>query len=59
MSPVSAADIINAGKAASLTSSVLADWAGKGTPKQREYLHGFLMAEHASRPAVARPAVPG
>ena len=49
MSPVSAADIINAGKAASLTSSVLADWAGKGTPKQREYLHGFLMAEHASR----------
>jgi DNA replication protein DnaC len=46
---ITAADIVQAGKAASLTSSVLADWAALGTPKQREYLHGFLLAEHASR----------
>ena len=49
MSTISAADIISAGKTASLTSSVLADWAAKGTPKQREYLHGLLLAEQASR----------
>lgn len=47
--PVTPDDIISVGRAISLTSTVVADWAGKGTPKQREYLHGFLTAEHASR----------
>lgn len=42
-------DIINAGRHASLTSTVLAEWARKGTPKQREYLLGYLQAEHDSR----------
>ncbi|MDN6171031.1 MAG: ATP-binding protein, partial [Micrococcaceae bacterium] len=42
-------DIVDAGRAASLTSSVLEQWALKGTPKQREYLLGILQAEHASR----------
>lgn len=47
--PVTADDIITAGRAISLTSTVVAEWAGRGTPKQREYLHEFLTAEHASR----------
>lgn len=42
-------DIITAGRAISLTTAVVAEWATRGTPKQREYLHGFLAAEHASR----------
>lgn len=42
-------DIIAVGRAISLTTTVVAEWAGRGTPKQREYLHGFLAAEHASR----------
>jgi DNA replication protein DnaC len=42
-------DILEAGKQASLTGTVLAEWAEKGTPKQREYLHGVLLAEHESR----------
>lgn len=46
---VSVADVVAAGRAASLTSAVLADWAAKGTPKQREYLLGLLRAEDASR----------
>ena len=44
-------DVIAVGKGSSLTAGVLADWAAKGTPKQREYLHGLLQAEHASRRA--------
>ncbi|BAC18055.1 IstB-like ATP-binding protein [Corynebacterium efficiens YS-314] len=28
---------------------MLAEWADKGTPKQREYLHGLLIAEQQSR----------
>lgn len=47
--PITAADIITAGKATSLTATVLAEWADKGTPKQREYLHGLLIAEQQSR----------
>nr|WP_206446293.1 IS21-like element helper ATPase IstB [Agrococcus sp. KRD186] len=47
--PVTNDDIITAGRAISLTTTVVADWATRGTPKQREYLHGFLAAEHASR----------
>ena len=49
MSPVTVQDITEAGKHASLTGSVLSEWARKGTPKQREYLHGVLLAEHESR----------
>jgi len=49
MSGVEVQDIIEAGRAASLTGTVLQEWAAKGTPKQREYLLGLLEAEHASR----------
>lgn len=49
MSTITVQDIIEAGRQASLTSTVLAEWAEKGTPKQREYLHGVLEAEHDSR----------
>ena len=49
MSTATVQQIIDAGRQASLTGAVLAEWAGKGTPKQREYLHGLLQAEHASR----------
>lgn len=46
---VTGEDIITAGRAISLTTAVVAEWASRGTPKQREYLHGFLTAEHVSR----------
>lgn len=49
MNPVTVQDLLDAGKHASLTGSVLTEWAEKGTPKQREYLHGILLAEHESR----------
>ncbi len=49
MNPITVQDIIEAGKHASLTGSVLSEWAQKGTPKQREYLHGVLLAERESR----------
>jgi DNA replication protein DnaC len=49
MNPITVQDIIEAGKHAALTGSVLSEWAEKGTPKQREYLHGVLVAEHESR----------
>jgi DNA replication protein DnaC len=49
MNPITVQDILDAGKHASLTGSVLSEWAEKGTPKQREYLHGVLAAEHESR----------
>lgn len=49
MSTATVQQIIDAGRQASLTSTVLAEWAEKGTPKQREYLHGMLQAEHVSR----------
>ncbi len=49
MSTITVQDLLEAGKHASLTGSVLTDWAEKGTPKQREYLHGVLVAEHESR----------
>ncbi|GAA3326887.1 hypothetical protein [Paeniglutamicibacter sulfureus] len=28
---------------------MLTEWAEKGTPKQRDYLHGVFVAEHESR----------
>ncbi|GAA4364251.1 ATP-binding protein [Paeniglutamicibacter cryotolerans] len=49
MNPITVQEILEAGKHASLTGSVLTEWAEKGTPKQREYLHGVLVAEHESR----------
>ena len=49
MSIITVQDIIEAGRQSSLTGSVLAEWAEKGTPKQREYLHGMIAAEHESR----------
>lgn len=47
-------DIIDAGRAAALTGTVLKKWAAIGTPKQRDYLHGYLTAEIASRTASRR-----
>lgn len=49
MSTVSIQDVIEAGRQAALTSTVLAEWAEKGTPGQRAFLHGLLLAEHESR----------
>lgn len=49
MSTITVQDLLEAGKHASLTGSVVNEWAEKGTPKQREYLHGVLVAEHESR----------
>jgi len=49
MSTPTIQDILDAGKHSSMTGSVLSEWAEKGTPKQREYLHGVLLAEHESR----------
>ena len=43
-----------AGSRCSLTRSVLAEWAAGGTPRQREYLLGYLEAEAASRDASKR-----
>jgi len=54
MTLVTAQDIVETGRQASLTHSVLVEWAEKGTPKQREYLHGVLLAEHESRQASRR-----
>ena len=49
MNPITVQDIIEAGRQAALSGTVLAEWAQKGTPKQREYLHRVLLAEHESR----------
>jgi DNA replication protein DnaC len=49
MNPITVQDILEAGKHTSLTGTVLTEWAEKGTPKQREYLHEVLIEEHESR----------
>ncbi len=49
MNTITVQDVLEAGKHASLTGSVLTEWAEKGTPKQREYLHRVLVAEQESR----------
>src|ERR1700712_2193989 len=49
MTIITVQDILDTGRQTSLTGTVLAEWAEKGTPKQREYLHGLLTAEHESR----------
>lgn len=51
---ISVEQVIEAGRAASLTASVITDWASRGTPKQREYLYGVLQAENESRTASRR-----
>ena len=37
--------VVDAGRRCSLTTSVLEEWARRGTPKQVEYLAGYLEAE--------------
>lgn len=49
--------VLRAGRRCSLTSSVLEEWSGAGTPRQVEYLAGFLEAEAASRDASKRAAL--
>ena len=51
---VGVGEIVAAGARCSLTKSVLAEWAASGTPRQREYLLGYLEAEGASRDASKR-----
>lgn len=46
--------IVEAGRRCTLTGRVIRDWAAKGTPKQREYLLGYLLAEGDSRDATRR-----
>lgn len=43
--------VVEAGKRRSPARSVLAEWARRGTPRQVEYLLGYLEAEGASRDA--------
>lgn len=49
--------VLAAGRRCCLTSSVLEEWSGLGTPRQVEYLAGFLEAEAASRDASKRAAL--
>ena len=46
--------VVAAGRRCSLTKSMLAEWARRGTPRQVEYLAGYLEAERASRDASKR-----
>ena len=46
--------VLAAGRRCSLTTSVLGEWARLGTPKQVEYLAGYLEAERDSRDASRR-----
>lgn len=49
--------VLAAGRRCCLTSSVLEEWSSLGTPRQVEYLAGFLEAEAASRDASKRAAL--
>ena len=49
--------VVEAGKRCSLTKSVLREWAQGGTPRQVEFLLGYLEAEAASRDASKRAAL--
>ena len=49
--------VVEAGKRRSLTKSALREWAGKGTPRQAEFLLGYLEAEAASRDASKRASL--
>ena len=46
--------VVDAGRRCSLTTSVLEEWARRGTPRQVEYLAGYLEAERDSRDASRR-----
>ena len=46
--------VVSAGRRCSPAKSVLAEWARRGTPRQVEYLAGYLEAECASREASKR-----
>lgn len=43
--------VVEAGRSCSLTTAVLEEWSRLGTPKQVEYLAGYLEAERSSREA--------
>jgi DNA replication protein DnaC len=51
------ARVVEAGRACSLTTANLREWASRGTPRQVEYLALFLEAERASREASRRAAL--
>lgn len=55
----SVADIVQLGRACYLTGTVLDEWARAATPKQREFLHGMLRAEHDSRQQSRRAPAQG
>lgn len=46
--------VVDAGRRCSLTTSVLEEWARRSTPRQVEYLAGYLEAERDSRDASRR-----
>lgn len=46
--------VVEAGRSCSLTAAVLEEWSRLGTPKQVEYLAGYLEAERSSREASKR-----
>lgn len=46
--------VVEAGRSCSLTGAVLEEWSRLGTPKQVEYLAGYLEAERASRESSKR-----
>ncbi|MGO3392423.1 IS21-like element helper ATPase IstB [Glutamicibacter arilaitensis] len=54
MSEIKIEDLLQAGRAASLTSTVMEEYARKGTPKQREFLYDLLVAEQSSRTEARR-----
>ena len=50
--------VVEAGRSCSLTTAVLEEWSRLGTPKQVEYLAGYLEAERSSREASKRATLP-
>lgn len=46
--------VVEAGRSCSLTTAVLEEWSRLGTPKQVEYLAGYLEAKRSSREASKR-----
>lgn len=49
--------LVEVGKRCSLTKSVLAEWARRGTSRQVEFLLSYLRAEAASRDASKRASL--
>lgn len=52
-----AEELVEVGKRCSLTKSVLAEWAHRGTPRQVEFLLSYLKAEAQSRDASKRASL--